>query len=62
MRIVFDAAAEVEGMSLNTALLKGPDNLKSLVAILLQFRQNKAGVTADIREMFSQIKVFFMAK
>jgi len=57
MRIFFDAAAEVEGMPLNKALLKGPDNLKSLVAILMQFRQNKIGVTVDIREMFSKIKV-----
>jgi len=57
MRIFFDAAAEVEGMPLNKALLKGPDNLKTLVAILMQFRQNKIGVTVDIREMFSKIKV-----
>jgi len=44
-------------MSFNIALLKGPDNLKTLVAILMQFRLNKIGVTADIRGMFSQIKV-----
>jgi len=44
-------------MSLNKALLKGPDNLKTLVAILMQLRLNKIGVTADIRGMFSQIKV-----
>jgi len=57
MQIVFDAAAEVEGMSLNKALLKGPDNIKCLIAILMQFRLNKIGVTTDTRGMFSQIKV-----
>ncbi|XP_036319769.1 uncharacterized protein LOC118734157 [Rhagoletis pomonella] len=57
LRIVFDAAASVNGVLLNSALLKGPEEAQPLLRILLQFRQGKIGVAADIREMFSQIKV-----
>ncbi|XP_036345954.1 uncharacterized protein LOC118755212 [Rhagoletis pomonella] len=57
IRIVFDASASVANVSLNSALLKGPEQAQSLIRILLQFRQGRIGVSADIREMFSQIKI-----
>ena len=57
IRIVFDAAARVGGVSLNSELLTGPDLNQRLTKVLYQFREFKVAVTADIREMFPQIKM-----
>ena len=51
VRIVFDAAAENEGTSLNKNLLSGPDMTNS---VLLRFRQGTIGVAADIEGMFEK--------
>ena len=56
-RIVFDAAAEYEGTSLNKNLLSGPGMANSLVGVLLRFRQDTIGIAADIEGMFHQIRV-----
>ena len=57
LRVVFDAAAEFEGASLNKALLSGPDVTNNLVAVLLRFREGNVGVAADVEAMFHQIRV-----
>ncbi|XP_055923385.1 uncharacterized protein LOC129953880 [Eupeodes corollae] len=57
VRIVFDAAATSHGISLNSVLSKGPEQAKPLIGILFQFRQDVIGVAADIREMFSQVRI-----
>ncbi|XP_058456353.1 uncharacterized protein LOC131433776 [Malaya genurostris] len=55
IRIFCDAAATVDGISLNTMLIKGPDLLTSLSGVLSGFRERKVAICADIREMFHQI-------
>lgn len=57
IRIVFDAAAEYRGASLNKRLLTGPDLLSSLVGNILRFREGKIGIAADIKDMFLRIKM-----
>ncbi|XP_055589277.1 uncharacterized protein LOC129741562 [Uranotaenia lowii] len=57
IRIFCDAAAKVQGVSLNTMLLKGPDLLNSLPGVLFGFRERSIGICADIREMFHQVMI-----
>lgn len=56
-RLVWDAAAEFEGCSLNSHLLQGPDLNEPLWNILYRFRQWPVAICADIGEMFHQIKI-----
>ncbi|XP_058817813.1 uncharacterized protein LOC131681120 [Topomyia yanbarensis] len=57
IRIFCDAAAKVDGISLNTMLLKGPDLLNSLLTVLFGFRERRVALCADLKEMFHQVKI-----
>lgn len=57
IRIFCDAAAKVDGVSLNAMLLKGPDLLNTLLGVLFGFREKKIAICADLQEMFHQILI-----
>ena len=52
IRVVFDSAAETDGVSLNKLLLSGPNFTNSVLGVLLRFRQNSTAFVADIEQMF----------
>ncbi|XP_065075304.1 uncharacterized protein LOC135699056 [Ochlerotatus camptorhynchus] len=57
VRLVWDAAAKVSGVSLNNVLLKGPDQLTLLPAVLFRFRLYYVAVGAYIEQMFRQLGI-----
>ncbi|XP_062710760.1 uncharacterized protein LOC134288863 [Aedes albopictus] len=57
VRIIWDAAAQVNGVSLNSVLLKGPDYLASLIEVFYHFRLYAVALTGDIKEMFHRLYI-----
>jgi hypothetical protein len=54
---VLDCAAKTHGVSLNSLLRNGPNNLADLWGVLQRFRAHKHVIEGDITEMFSQVLV-----
>ncbi|XP_070581474.1 uncharacterized protein [Ptychodera flava] len=57
IRVVFDSSAKYNGVSLNDALLQGPDQMNSLLGILLRFRREQTAVMGDVEQMFHSFHV-----
>ena len=56
-RPVFDCAAEVQGTSLNSTVLSGPNLVNILLEVFLRFRKGLIRYIGDIECMFYQIRV-----
>ena len=57
IRVVFDSSAECEEVSLNKALLSGPDMANNLLGILIRFRRYHFAIACDIEQMFHSFYV-----
>ena len=57
VRIVFDAAAKDKKKCLNDAILSGPKLQRDLVDVLFRFRRAPIAISADISQMFLQVKL-----
>lgn len=57
IRLIWDAAAKVQGKSLNDYLLSGPNLYSDLVSLFMQLREGEYFVKADVSEMFHQIQI-----
>ena len=55
--IVFDAAANVDGTSLNDQIYQGPKLQRELFDVLLRFRRYPIAVVCDIEEMYLRIGI-----
>lgn len=56
-RLVYDAAARVNGQSLNTNLVKDPDYLTPLTKAITRFREKEIACTGDVKDMFHCIRI-----
>ena len=57
IRLVFDAKASYNGISLNSQIEDTPNRLNDLVITLLNLRRYEFALTADISEMFLRIRL-----
>ena len=56
-RIVFDASAKLNDLSLNDIVLQGLKLQSDLFAVLRRFRRDPVALMCDIKEMYLQIKL-----
>ena len=57
VRIVFDAAAKFDGLSLNDTIMTGPKLQRELFTVLLRFRRGAIAIACDLKEMYLQVAV-----
>ena len=56
-RLVFDASAQFQGISLNNNIHVGPKLQRDLPTVLARFRRKPIGIMCDIAEMYLQIEL-----
>ena len=57
LRLVYDASAKYQKVSLNDTLYQGPDLNNQLRGVLLRFREKPVGFGGDIESMFNMFRV-----
>ena len=57
IRVVFNSSAQFQGVSLNKELLPGPDQMNSLLGVLVRFRQEDVTLMCDVEQMFHSFYV-----
>jgi hypothetical protein len=57
VRIVFDCAAKMDGVSLNDTIHAGPKLQQELFDVLVRFRRGPVALACDIREMYLQVEI-----
>ena len=55
VRLVWDSSREFRGVSLNGILLKGPDVLNPIRAVLLRFREGEHAAVGDVSKMYNSV-------
>ncbi|KAJ8285934.1 hypothetical protein GJAV_G00032640 [Gymnothorax javanicus] len=55
VRLVWNSSQKCRGVSLNDLLLKGPDVLNSIHAVLLKFRRGVFAALGDIKKMYNSV-------
>ena len=55
VRLVWNSSQRYRGLSLNDMLIKGPDVLNSIRAVLLRFRAGVHAALGDIRKMYNSV-------
>ena len=56
-RVVFDASAKCNGISLNDMICQGPKLQRELIDVLLRFRRYPVAIVCDIAEMYLRIEL-----
>ncbi|XP_062541849.1 uncharacterized protein LOC134209841 [Armigeres subalbatus] len=57
IRLVWDTRAPVNGISLNSELLTGPDQLVPLQTVISKFRERRVAFGGDIQEIYHQFRI-----
>ena len=55
VRLVWNSSQSFKGVSMNDLLLKGPDVLNPIRAVLLRFRKGEHAALGDIRKMYNSV-------